>query len=642
MQETVVNNSNINESQSSVSTTTAAANVPTQSAVESNNNNNSTLTANIIPNTLTTNKVSNLLRSSSFNKSMESPNKIQAIIFTNTDDLDNLNCISNDTLQSPAILYENDFDLYSLLKEMIKNPQLKSKRNSLTGGTPQTPEPSSAASEQMTQAKRKVIYKNYTKQLTAQRNDINYTDGKTNWLLQNNDALMYSKHINCIGTSINDCDFSESIFLDLQPLSTRIKLMCKLVIIIQGACVERFGPPKLVQDRCLQFDGENDLKPKPTADATSNNKSNATVDTTNSASPNGSGSTTNMSKGRSNSCEDLLLETSSSATTTTTTTTTFDAEHNVYKINNQIIENENIIIKRKRQDSAPNIIEKALADTTDKFYNEDEKDPKHYSKKHYDLENYYRHRMSRYSLKDYASVPYYQYSRRVVKRLDKSVNTDESFLTELLEKIKVESETQSNEEKKQQEINVQNTATSVIQTKKDCSTCTSDLIDSFYLGYYSKTQLLSPYTLHNTHSTLWNAYSNTELDLSKETKTEYYYSYSKEYVVGPNGGLSVKEPQATHVSGFTIQTNDLSSLRQRPQRTSDWSLFNKDDDRVTTKHITIQPPPIPPTRHMAPNFRYTPPHRFTQRAPPPIPPRPTTSRNHASNITIANIRAAKF
>jgi hypothetical protein len=78
---------------------------------------------------------------------------------------------------------------------------------------------------------------------------------KKKWCILENGIDLYRSKIKCIGTNINDCDFSEPVFLDLQPLSTRIQLMCKLIIIIQGACLERSGPPKLVQDRCIQFDG---------------------------------------------------------------------------------------------------------------------------------------------------------------------------------------------------------------------------------------------------------------------------------------------------------------------------------------------------------------------------------------------------
>ena len=151
-------------------------------------------------------KLKSLSRASSFNKTastaIDNPSKIQAIIFTNctnTDDLDNLNSISNNNTgldsNSPAILYENDFDLYSLLKEMIKIPQQKNKQ--LQSDIVES------KVEQMNNDKRKVIYKNYKKLLTAQLNDISYTDGKNKWLLATNFNLMYSKNVRCIGTNLS-------------------------------------------------------------------------------------------------------------------------------------------------------------------------------------------------------------------------------------------------------------------------------------------------------------------------------------------------------------------------------------------------------------------------------------------------------
>ena len=55
----------------------------------------------------------------------------------------------------------------------------------------------------MNNDKRKVIYKNYKKLLTAQLNDISYTDGKNKWLLATNFNLMYSKNVRCIGTNLS-------------------------------------------------------------------------------------------------------------------------------------------------------------------------------------------------------------------------------------------------------------------------------------------------------------------------------------------------------------------------------------------------------------------------------------------------------
>ena len=536
-------------------------------------------------------KLTSLSRASSFSKtaSIDNPSKIQAIIFTNTDDLENLNAISNNVVDSPAILYENDFDLYSLLKEMIKNKQ--------ENDTEQKP-PAEVANynkEQMNQDRRKVIYKNYKKLLTAQLNDISYTDGKAKWLLHTNFNLMYSKNINCIGTSLSDCEHSEPIFLDLQPLSTRIKLMCKLVIIIQGACVERFGPPKLVQDRCFQFDGDSIASSKHTPTAAQND---SPID-----------NNTNMSKIKSNSCENLVFE----ATITTTTMTATDSSELISNTMNK----ENFIYRRKRQDSAPDIIESI----DKKSSNDDGADAKNYSKKNYDLENYYRHRMSRYSLKDYASLPYYQYSRRIVKRIDKYTMTDEIFLSDLLT-AKREEEFEEIEKRQNVVSEVIDKAKEIV-TKVDCSTCTSDLVDNFSLGYFSKAQLMSPYSLFNTKSSLFNSFTNTEhpYEDKNEMKTEYYYSYSKEYYVASKGGQQPITPSpATHVSGLTIQTNDFSSMRQRPTRSNNWSLFNGSNSSASeTLEISLNP-----NSHIqqhASAFRFFPPFKYVQQRPPPIPPR---------------------
>ena len=131
---------------------------------------------------------------------------------------------SIDLIKSP-VLYENDFDLYILLKDML-NGKLKFKKEKKSSVTP---------------------FKSYTRQLTAHFDGYYECDGRTEWAPVQNGYDMYSKKINCIGTDPSDFDFGDPVSLDLQPLSTRIKLMCKLIIIIQGACLERNGPPKLVQ-----------------------------------------------------------------------------------------------------------------------------------------------------------------------------------------------------------------------------------------------------------------------------------------------------------------------------------------------------------------------------------------------------------
>ena len=160
--------------------------------------------------------------------------------------------IPNDSpTQSSVILYENDFDLYNLLKDMNT---FNSKTNA-----PIFRRSSASSPTQPQKPRRKNFFrKNVTKSLTARLLDSHFTNGKSEWTLIENGMDLYRSKVKCIGTDMKDCGNGEAVSLDLQPLSTRIKLMCKLIIIIQGACIERSGPPKLVQDRCLQFDGDVD------------------------------------------------------------------------------------------------------------------------------------------------------------------------------------------------------------------------------------------------------------------------------------------------------------------------------------------------------------------------------------------------
>ena len=181
-------------------------------------------------------------------------------------------------LQSSSILFDNDFDLYNLLKDMISTKMVSFDESAVDTTDVET---------QIKKIKKRNSYKNYTKSLTARLLDSHFTDGRTEWCLIENGMDLYRSKIKCIGTDSNDFGYGEPIFFDLQPLSTRIKLMCKLIIIIQGACLERTGPPKLVQDRCLQFDGVDN-------DERVNKPSLARQDSM------------NLPKIKSNSCENLL------------------------------------------------------------------------------------------------------------------------------------------------------------------------------------------------------------------------------------------------------------------------------------------------------------------------------------------------
>jgi hypothetical protein len=58
----------------------------------------------------------------------------------------------------------------------------------------------------------------------------------------------------CIGTDRKNFDLSEMITFDILGTSTRLPLMCKMIIYQQGATHER-EPPILVRDVCIQWDG---------------------------------------------------------------------------------------------------------------------------------------------------------------------------------------------------------------------------------------------------------------------------------------------------------------------------------------------------------------------------------------------------
>ena len=176
--------------------------------------------------------------------------KTPTVVLTNQDE-ESLST-SNDHSVNNFQIYENDFDLYILLKEMLTSKLAIQNEES---------EPKKSVKNE---------FKGYTKSLTATVLPTHYVDGNESWSLVDNGFDLYRSKIKCIGTKLADCGFGDPVFLDLQPLSTRIDLMCKLIIIIQGACLERSGPPKLVQDRCIQFDGFD----KPLANHESNHRIN--------------------------------------------------------------------------------------------------------------------------------------------------------------------------------------------------------------------------------------------------------------------------------------------------------------------------------------------------------------------------------
>jgi hypothetical protein len=160
-------------------------------------------------------------------------------------------------------LMGNDFDLCILLQEMLTSNLARENLDEET--------------RQGKGWRPKNAFKDYSKLLTATLLPTHYVDAARSgqdrgWALADNGFDLYRAKVRCIGTKLADCDFGEPVFLDFEPLSTRVQLMCKLMIIIQGACLERAGPPKHVQDRCIQFDGDEESDEQRQRDRFRNNR----------------------------------------------------------------------------------------------------------------------------------------------------------------------------------------------------------------------------------------------------------------------------------------------------------------------------------------------------------------------------------
>lgn len=488
------------------------------------------------------------------------------IVLTNQEALSVSN--SPDQLVKSPILYENDFDLYILLKDML-NGKLKLKREKKQTLTP---------------------FKNYTKSLTAHFNEYHECDGKNEWGLTQNGYDMYSKKISCIGTDPNDFDYGDPVSLDLQPLSTRIKLMCKLVIIIQGACLERSGPPKLVQDRCVQFDGEN--------------SSNAETHLM----------TNKLPIIKSNSCEDLLDLTEEQEVKKQPN----EIKITIFSSNSQPVKRANSIKRNSSIKRTNSIKSRPIVETTGAVSDDECIDSYTYhhemknldnnittttkiskSKRcsdiiensilsnNCDLEHYFKYRISKFSKNDYASAPYYQYSSsKEMHSQDKSTNTKDSKAD-----------------------NKKATSTTSI------STSTEDLLNDYKIGYFSKYQLLSSDTLYNKKTTLKNSdlTESNEIDLmsclssipitinvknKQEAKIKennaktFVYSFNIKNSNSSNplcseSEISIKIPTAK--ARRTLISSDeedeqLALLKAGPKRSSEWSLFKNQKNLI--KSIT--------------------------------------------------------
>ncbi|CAF0776245.1 unnamed protein product [Adineta steineri] len=97
-----------------------------------------------------------------------------------------------------------------------------------------------------------IPYRPYVKSLSSVRQPFSHTNGIGEWEVMGKDEIYFTQsNARCIGSLLSDCHISDTIRWDIEGESTRLPLMCKLWMIVDGAVVER-GKPHLVQDAAIQ------------------------------------------------------------------------------------------------------------------------------------------------------------------------------------------------------------------------------------------------------------------------------------------------------------------------------------------------------------------------------------------------------
>jgi len=502
-----------------------------------------------------------------------------------------------------SIVYENDFDLYNLHNEMLNNSIQNEFKNSA--------EPSKKIAKK-TRVLKKNPFKNYKKSLTASLLESHSTNGIEQWQLINKGIDLYRIKSKCIGTDPSNFDYGEPIYLDLQPLSTRIKLMCKMIIIIQGACLERGGPPKLVQDRCIQFDGiSND----------SNEDINSVTTTVNN---NGhyESSHKKKTKLKANSLDNLLCvstETLSTVDCKNPENAPFQEKEDDNMVRMSVFGtskcNSNKMIFSKIKHFTSSHIDtcsiqssNSIANKSNKYGKEamsdDELLVEHCfyssSKKlkqnssvcsvstcsRNDLDNYFIYN-NKYSLKDYVSAPYYQYSyANVMEFKDQSMNTSQSYLYQnFLEDFK----------------NKNNVS--------DKSTSTDGLISGFFMGYYSKAQLFSSQTLFEKKSSLMNSFASITLEpvfklpvtideirsqKSKQTSNVSIENQLKDVLIQVNNKENKPQSQKSISQQTTSanqkqETNSTTTNKSGLKKSCEWEIFKNRKVNNQKKNFSSSP-----------------------------------------------------
>lgn len=115
----------------------------------------------------------------------------------------------------------------------------------------------------------RIPFKATKKELSLVLNEVAFTSGITSGKYEFSERLqqinvakkiIYSKFVKVIGTSLKNCVQSDIISIDIEPDSTFLPLMCKMMIIVEGASYER-GVQVLVRDVSVQVSDE-DLEPR--------------------------------------------------------------------------------------------------------------------------------------------------------------------------------------------------------------------------------------------------------------------------------------------------------------------------------------------------------------------------------------------
>ncbi|CAF1129915.1 unnamed protein product [Adineta ricciae] len=96
-----------------------------------------------------------------------------------------------------------------------------------------------------------IPFRPYVKRLTSVRQPFSFANGRDGWVTTGEKVAFFKQeNARCIGSLFSDCEASEVIRWDIEGESTRLPMMCKLWIIVDGAVVER-GKPRMVQDAAV-------------------------------------------------------------------------------------------------------------------------------------------------------------------------------------------------------------------------------------------------------------------------------------------------------------------------------------------------------------------------------------------------------